>query len=186
MSRLEPPAHNSYSPEQQKVHATIASGPRGGVHGPLALWLWRPELAQRAQSLGQYCRYDSSLPPRLSELAILITARHWSSEFEWQRHKQIALNAGVSSEVVEAIRRSAVPDFLNDDESAVYEFATELLVNRRVSQKTYDITLTQLGTDSLVDLVGVLGYYGLISMTINVFEVDPDGPAELDVVQDQP
>jgi len=131
MSRLDTPALDTLSPEQREVHEQITSGPRGGVYGPLGVWLWRPELASRAQALGRYCRYDSSLPPRLSELAILTTARHWSAE------------------------------------------------NRAVSDATYSNAVKLLGQDSVVDLVGVLGYYSLISMTINAFQVDAPGSNEL-------
>lgn len=179
MSRLKPPPLASMSSAQREVHNAISSGPRGGVHGPLAVWLWRPEFADRAQTLGQYCRYDSSLPARLSELAILITARHWASEFEWQQHKTDALTAGLDASTVEAIRQHIKPEFEQADEAAVYDLATELLSQRHIEQATYDLSLRVLGRDALVDLVGVLGYYTLISMTINVFEVPADGPAEL-------
>ncbi|WP_420227689.1 carboxymuconolactone decarboxylase family protein [Pigmentiphaga litoralis] len=94
---------------QRKVYDMIASGPRGRVRGPLAVWLNRPGLAEHAQALGQYCRYDSSLPPRLSELAILVLARHWNSEFEWWAHKAIALKAGLPADVIDAIRDRQPP-----------------------------------------------------------------------------
>ncbi len=175
MSRLDAPEIDTLSPEQRDVHERIASGPRGSVHGPLGIWLWRPELASHAQALGRYCRFDSSLPPRLSELAILTTARHWSAEFEWFHHKQPALDAGLNPDIVEAIRRAKTPDFSNDDEKAVYDFSSELQNNRVVSNTTYNKAVELLGQESVVDLVGILGYYSLISMTINAFEVDaPD------------
>lgn len=179
MSRLDPPRAESFSPAQQRVHDNIASGPRGAVVGPLGVWLWQPEFAQNAQSLGQYCRYDSSLPTRLSELAILVTGRHWGSEFEWQHHKPIALDAGIAANIVEAIRKGETPAITRSDERVVYEFATELLVERRVSQTMYDAAIDELGHETVVDLVGLLGYYTMISMTINVFEIDADGPPEL-------
>ena len=179
MSRLDPPNSEALSEAQQRVHDEITSGPRGSVRGPLAVWLWRPEMASRAQALGQYCRYDSSLPARLSELAILITARYWSSEFEWQHHKPIALDAGVDSDLVEAIRVGGTPEFKNADENIVFEFANELLNKRVVSDATYQTAIETLGENEVVDLVAVLGYYGLISMTINVFQVPTSMPAEL-------
>ena len=172
MSRLDTPALDTLSPEQREVHESISSGPRGGVHGPLGVWLWRPELASRAQALGRYCRYDSSLPPRLSELAILTTARHWSAEFEWLHHKQPALDAGLDPNIIEAIRQAKTPDFSHDDEQVVYHFSVELQNNHFVSDVTYKKAFELLGRDSIVDLVGILGYYALISMTINAFEVD--------------
>ncbi|MGH1360902.1 MAG: carboxymuconolactone decarboxylase family protein [Burkholderiaceae bacterium] len=179
MARLLPPDTDAMNEHQRIVYDAIASGPRKGVRGPLGIWLWRSQLAERAQSLGQYCRYDSSLPARLSELAILVTARHWSSEYEWQAHRKIALEAGLSPQIVESIRVGSKPVIEADDERVVYEFASVLLNTRRVDSQTYRHALAVLGRDSLVDLVGVLGYYGLISMTINAFEVDSNGPAEL-------
>lgn len=179
MSRLNPPDPATYSSTQQEVHDAITSGPRGAVVGPLGVWLWRPELAQRAQTLGQYCRYDSSLPKRLSELAILITGRYWGSEFEWQHHKPIALDAGLDENIVEAIRKGDTPSFSNDDEQCVYDLAMSLYQERRVPEAIYQSAMKILGQDAVVDLVGVLGYYAFISMTINVFEVDADGENEL-------
>ena len=158
---------------QRAVHDAIASGPRGGVRGPLAVWLHRPELAQCAQELGRYCRYETSLPPRLSELAILTIARVWGSEYEWYAHKPIALKAGVSSDVVEAIRLNEAPEFKLADEAAVHTFITELHRTRNVTKQTYDEAVTRIGEAGVIDLVGLAGYYTLISMTINVFGVRP-------------
>lgn len=179
MSRLDPPKPETLSAEQQKVHDAISSGPRGEVVGPLGVWLWRPELANYAQRLGQYCRYDSSLPTRLSELAILITGRYWRSEFEWQHHKPIALDAGLSEEIVEAIRTGDTPAFDHEDEQCVYDVATSLYQTRQVPDAIYQAAMNTLGRDAVVDLIGVIGYYTFISMTINVFEVDAEGKNEL-------
>ena len=166
---------------QRSVHDAIASGPRKGVRGPLAVWLHRPELAQHAQALGRYCRYDTSLPPRLSELAILVIARHWGSEYEWYVHKPIAIAAGVRPEIVEAIRTQAVAAFADPAEAVIHAFLIELHRDRRVSDAVYAAAVAQLGEPGVIDLVGLAGYYTLISMTINVFEVAPpaDMPAEL-------
>ncbi len=179
MSRLSPPHKHELTSAQRKVHDDIVAGPRGRVQGPLGVWLWRPKLASSAQQLGQYCRYDSSLAARLSELAILITGRHWGSEFEWQTHKPIALDAGLSPDIVENIRQNQTPTFTHEDERTVYVFAQELLDTRAVSDGTYQLAIDILGQDAVVDLVGLLGYYTLISMTINVFEVDANGPTDL-------
>ncbi len=179
MSRLNPPQPNELSRAQKEVHDAITSGPRGRVVGPLGVWLWRPELAQNAQRLGQYCRYDSSLPKRLSELAILITGKYWESEFEWQHHKPIALEAGIDEDIVEAIRTGKIPVFTKSDEQCVYDCATSLYQTKRIPDATYQFAMEILGRDALIDLVGVLGYYAFISMTINVFEVDAEGENEL-------
>jgi 4-carboxymuconolactone decarboxylase len=156
---------------QRRVYDAIASGPRKGVRGPLAVWLHRPELAQHAQALGRYCRYETSLSPRLSELAILTLARVWGSEYEWYAHKPFALEAGVAVDVIEAIRTNAEPPFAHRDEAATHTFLTELHRDRKVSDAAYADAVEQLGEAGVIDLVGLAGYYTLISMTINVFQV---------------
>jgi 4-carboxymuconolactone decarboxylase len=167
------------TPPQQKVYDAIVSGPRGAVRGPLAVWLASPELADKAQSLGAFCRYGTSLPPRLSELAILVTGSHWRAGYEWFAHAPIAIAAGVSPVAVEAIRTHQVPTDLAADERLVYAFASEMWQQRRVSEATYQATKTALGEQAVVELVAVLGYYTLISMTIVTFDVPlPPGTPE--------
>lgn len=172
MSRLPSLSFEQLSPEQKRVHELIASGPRGGVRGPLAVWLHRPKLAETAQALGQYCRYDSSLPPRLSELAILVIATFWKSEFEWWAHEPLARQAGVSDEVIAALRAGTSVPFVQEDESIVYEVVHGLLTQKILDDELYHRANAILGTDRVVDLVGLTGYYTLISLTINAFEVE--------------
>ncbi|GAB7535770.1 carboxymuconolactone decarboxylase family protein [Burkholderia sp. 3C] len=181
MKRIADLDPQNMSPKQRAVYDAIASGPRKGVRGPLAVWLHRPELAQHAQALGRYCRYETSLEPRLSELAILTIARVWGSEYEWYAHKPIALEAGVEPDVVEAIRAHRSPVFSHADEAALHALIVELHRTREVSQPIYDAAVKHLGEAGVIDLIGVCGYYTLISMTINVFGVrPPDGtPDEL-------
>jgi 4-carboxymuconolactone decarboxylase len=179
LPKLDPAA---LTPEQKTVYDEIAGGPRGQVRGPLEVWLRRPGLAARAQELGRYCRYDSSLSKQLSELAILVTARAWGAEFEWFAHKKHALDAGLPPEVVEAIRTCQSPVFALDlaggEQRAVYDVALAMCTQRRLPNALYASALAVLGEGRLVDLIGVLGYYSLISMTINAFEVDlPEGSA---------
>ncbi|WP_144639316.1 carboxymuconolactone decarboxylase family protein [Bordetella genomosp. 13] len=174
MPRLNPPDVAQMSDHQRRVHDAIASGPRGRVRGPLAIWLHRPGLAEHAQSLGQYCRYDSSLEPRLSELAILTMAAWWRSSFEWWAHHPIAIKAGLDAQVAERIRLGDAPEFARDDESVVYRFVRALLETRQVPDALYQEAVRVLGRERVVDLVGIAGYYTLISMTINVFDVQPD------------
>ena len=157
--------------DQKRVYDAIISGPRGRVEGPLRVWLTSPAFAERAQALGAYCRFGSFLPPRLSELAILVTGAHWQAGFEWFAHAPIAIAAGLEPAIVEAIRKGEDPSFTKDDEQAVYQFSRELITQRRVSQATYDFAARLFDRRGLVDLVGILGYYALISMTINAFEV---------------
>lgn len=163
------------TPEQKAVHDAIASGPRGRVQGPLAVWLHSPQLADCAQRLGAFCRYGTSLEPRLSELAILVTGRAWTAQFEWAVHKPIALKAGLSEAVVDAIRNRSTPPFEREDERVVHDFAMTLHIDRRVPQALYEDAVRVLGTTAVVELVGILGYYTLISMTINAFNVPLEG-----------
>ena len=165
-------------PEQRAVYDSIAGGKRGVVQGPLRVWLQSPALADRAQALGAFCRYDTLLEPRLSELAILVTGAVWRSGFEWAVHAPIARDAGLSAEVIEAIRCGEVPTFEKEDEAAVHAFARQLHETRAVDEAAYANVVALLGTQGAVELVGLLGYYTLISMTINVFEVPLPEDAE--------
>jgi 4-carboxymuconolactone decarboxylase len=176
MPNIDP---SKLTPAQQKVYDAIASGPRGAVRGPLAVWLSSPELADKAQNLGAFCRFGTSLHPRLSELAILVTGAHWQAGYEWFAHAPIAIAAGLSAVAVEAIRKGETPTGLAADEQLVYAFAREMWKNRRVSDATYQAAKAALGERAVVELVGVLGYYTLISMTIVTFDVPlPDGTPE--------
>jgi 4-carboxymuconolactone decarboxylase len=166
-------------PEQKRIFETIRSGPRGGVQGPLRVWLQSPALAEPAQSLGAFCRFGTSLPPRLSELAIITVGADWRAGFEWHAHAPIAERAGISPAAIEAIRNRTDPGFTREDERAVHAFARELLEARRVSGGTYAALVEQIGLQACVELVGILGYYTLVCMTINAFGVAvPDGAHE--------
>ncbi len=172
MTRIPKLDRTNLSGAQKEVHDAIVSGPRGQVVGPLGVWLHRPALADKAQKLGQYCRYDSSLPPRLSELAILVTARVWDAAFEWQSHESPARAAGLNDDIIKALRNDLEPTFERADEAVVYEIARTLNLERTISQALYMKAERELGKDSLIDLIGVLGYYSLISMTIKAFDID--------------
>lgn len=169
--RLAPPDPATMTAEQARVHALIAAGPRGRVRGPLALWLHRPELAEAAQALGAYCRYGSSLAPRLSELAILTMAVAWQAEFEWYAHRPIGLAAGLSPALVEALRTGTPPVFADAEEEIVHAVTDALARTRRLPDALYARALAVLGSGRLVDLVGLCGYYSLISMTLVAFDV---------------
>ncbi len=178
MSRVPDLSINDMNETQRKVHDEIVAGPRGGVGGPLNVWLRSPALADRAQKLGEFARFQSSLPPRLSELAILITARHWSAQYEWFAHEPIAREAGLKDAIIAAIKARQRPRFEAADEEAVYDFSVHLHHDRTVDEVTYRRTVAVLGEASVVDLVGILGYYVLVAMTLNAFEVlVPDGIA---------
>lgn len=173
MARISNPDFNNLTKEQQTVFDKITAGPRGAVRGPLAVWLSRPGLADSAQALGQYCRYDSSLSALLSELAILVTARIWDAAFEWQAHVVHAQKAGLDQKIIDALAVDKEPVFKSPEQKIVYQVARDLNINRKLTDAVYEQAESILGKDRLVDLIGVLGYYALISMTINAFEVDP-------------
>jgi 4-carboxymuconolactone decarboxylase len=185
MSRLPVLDEGRLTADQQHVFDQIVSGPRGTVVGPLRVWMQSPGLAEKAQALGQYARYDSVLPAILSELAILVTARIWSSGFEWTHHVPIALAAGVPADAVAAIGAARRFAFADARMQAVCDMAVELHRDRRVTDATYAAALAALGQQAVVDLVGICGYYTLISMTINTFDV-PDGDGPVLPVLDRP
>jgi 4-carboxymuconolactone decarboxylase len=179
MPRIFPLIPEKLSPAQRRVHDAIVAGPRGKVEGPLRVWLLSPDFAARAQKLGAFCRYKSSLPSRLSELAILTTGAFWKADFEWHAHMPFALKAGLDPKILEMIRNGKKPKFKKTDESTVYQVAHELWSKHRISSALYKRAEKLLGLKTLVELVGILGYYGLISMTIMAFEVSlPKGIAE--------
>jgi len=179
MARLPELDPAKFSAEQKKVHEAILAGPRGKVVGPLKVWLNNPGLAEHAQALGAYTRFNSSLPPRLSELAICVTGAFWKANFEWFAHAPLAIKAGIDPAAVEAIRVGRTPKLVKSDEQAVYDFATELLQARRVSNATFERAQKELGETRVIDLVGIIGYYGLVSVTLNAFEIPlPAGEKE--------
>ena len=176
MARLEPLDLENLDPEQQAVADSIRSGPRGGLRGPFEAWLRAPGLADPAQKLGAYCRYASSLPRDLNELAIIITGRRWRAQFELWAHARLAREAGLDEAIIEGVRTGDRPPFTREAERVVYDFVSEYFANNRVSDATYKRAITAFGERGVVDLVGVVGYYGLVSMTLNVFEVElPEG-----------
>lgn len=166
------------TPEQRAAADAIRSGPRRGLRGPFQAWLRSPELANRLQRVGEFVRFNSSVPARLNELAILITARAWDAQFEWWAHHQLALQAGLDPAVATDIAEGRRPASMKADEAVVYDFCTELRANRNVSDATLKAAIELLGEQGVVDLIAVSGYYDIVSMTLNVAEVPlPDGLA---------
>jgi len=160
---------------QNSVLRNILNGPRGNLNGPFLGWIHSPELADYAQKLGAFCRYNTGLSLRLSELAILVTAARWQSQGEWLIHYPIALDAGVPTAVADAIRQGELPSFDDADDALIYTFASQLYDTRRVSDKTYGAAVKRFGHVLVVNLVGLLGYYALVAMTLNAFEMRADG-----------
>lgn len=176
MSRLPPLSDEALSPEQREIRDAIAAGPRGGARGPFPALLRSPELAKRAAHLGEFLRFNTSLPPRLSELAILVTARAWTAQFEWYAHAKLALKGGLDPKIVDAIAERRDPPFEKDDERIVFTFCHELHATHGVSDETYERTKAAVGERGLVELIGLCGYYVMVAMTLNVAQVPlPEG-----------
>jgi 4-carboxymuconolactone decarboxylase len=174
--RLPPLAPERMTPRQREVAEAIAGGPRGGLRGPFQAWLRSPEVADRFQRVGEYVRFNSSIPAALNELAILVTAREWTAQFEWHAHHALAMKAGLPPAIAEAVARGERPEGMDADQSAVYDFATELHRERSVSDAAYAAVAERFGERGLVDLVAACGYYVAVAMTLNVARVPlPDG-----------
>jgi 4-carboxymuconolactone decarboxylase len=166
------------TPEQWHVADAIQSGPRGaGLRGPFNALLRSPELADYVQKVGEYVRFRSSIPARLNELAILIAGRRWTAQYEFYAHRRLALQAGLKSEIADAIAEARRPDGMQEDETIVYDFASELLQTGQVSDATYERVLSKFGERGVIDLVGAVGYYSLVSLVLNVAQV-PLPPGE--------
>jgi len=166
---------------QLEVYNKVVSGPRKKLVGPLRAALHNPALADRWQAFGQVLRYETSLPPAMSELAILVVGRHWNSELEWTIHAGEARKAGVDEGVIEAIRTCKLPDFTDPDQAGIYEFTRELLEVGRVSDANYTSVLNRWGEVATVELTALVGYYSMVAMTLNAHQIPlPDTiPAEL-------
>lgn len=173
MTRISLLSPSQMSPAQRTVYDAVVAGKRGRVGLPLLAWLASPEFAQRAQHLGEFARYETTLAPRISELAILVVAHHWRAPYEWEAHAKEALSAGVSQRIIQAIAASEEPLFVQPDELLVYEFATSVLQSHTVDEGLFVRAFAQFGERGVVELVGILGYYTMIAMTLNVFEILP-------------
>lgn len=176
MPRIPLPEPEQLDPDQRRVYDKVVAGPRGRLRGPLRAALYNAELADRWQALGALLRYQTSLPPRLSELAILVTGRACNAPFEWDAHRPEAERAGVEAEIIEALLAQRVPDNLAETDAAVVMFARELNQMRSVSDATYHRALACLGPRGVVELTALVGYYTMVAMTLNAHEIPlPDG-----------
>ena len=153
--------------EQRAAAQALIDGPRGAVYGPFVPLLRSPELMECAQRLGEYLRYRSAIGTRLSELAILVTARQWDQQVEWAIHVPIALRTGIGPDVVDAVARRERPQAMLVDEAVVHDFCIELHQHKRVSDATYAQALALFGEKGVVDLMGINGYYTLLAMVMN-------------------
>lgn len=175
-NRFKPLTWDTLSPAQLTMVESVMAGQRGSMQGPYNVLLRSAELGNLAQQFGAHTRYHSSLPLVLNELAILLVARFWSSQFVWWAHKRIALDAGLDAALVDTIAAGELAPPLPADVAAVYGFCSELLQTRRVGDAAYAALLAQFGEAGIVDVMGTMSYYTLVSMSLNVDQYPlPDG-----------
>jgi 4-carboxymuconolactone decarboxylase len=166
--RMPPIPAEKMTAAQKEVAAEIAAGPRGKVEGPYWPILRSPGFARCVQKVGAYYRYECPLDRRINEMAALIAARSWSQQFEWDVHILQALDAGLKRETAQAIAEGRRPDGMAQDEAILYDFVAELLANKGVSDATYAKAVGQFGESGVVDILGIVGYYSMLAMIMNV------------------
>ncbi len=177
MSRMPDVSPENLSEEQRNVVEEIVSGPHAKVVGPYPAWLQSPELARRARSLSEFLRFQSSPPKRLAELAILITGHYWKAEFEFYAHAELARKAGLEEPIIQAIAAGKRPEFSEAGDEIVYNLCTEMFESRRVTDTTYQRAVETFGLQTVVELIAIMGYYCMVSVTLNAFEA-PIPPGE--------
>src|SRR3954470_2345371 len=176
MSRYREIAAAEMNPAQKRVHDQIVAGKRGRFGGPFELLIRAPEICGLASQLGEHLRWGTSLPDRLSELAIITTARFWRAQYEWYAHAPLAKQAGVPAAAIEASRAGGMPVFEASDEKLVYRVCQELFRMQRLSDQSFSEAIAALGERGVVEIISIIGYYTLIGNTLNVFQVSlPDG-----------
>ena len=174
--RFKPLTPEEFTPAQKTMVNELLSGTRTSLAGPFNVLLRSPEMGNIAQKLGEYIRFRTSVPARLNEMAILMTAKWWSSQYEWHAHKPLALKAGLAASVIDDIQGGRRPAKMQRDETVVYDFCSELRERRRVSDATFKAAVDLLGEQQVVDLIALMGYYDLVAMALNVDRYPlPDG-----------
>ena len=163
---------------QREVAAEITAGPRGEVRGPFIALIHNPELARRLQRLGEHLRWQGKLPPRLKELAVLVTARSWTCQHEWVMHSKLALEGGLAKETVEAIAANREPPKLSDEEKAVYRFCREVHATGRAGDEAFGVIEKRFGLDGALELIALNGYYTLMAMVLNTAGLPLPGNAD--------
>lgn len=182
VARIDLPTPERMTPAQRAVYDAVVAGPRGTFVGPLRAVIHNPDLAARWSALGEKLRFDTSLPKRLSELAILVTARRWTSQIEWWAHANAARAAGLPDPIIEAIRLAAPPLLDQPDDMLVYAYARVLQMTGQVPLALHRAAVERFGTAGVVELTALVGYYTMVSMTLNAHEIPlPEGtPPPLD------
>src|SRR5215470_1818239 len=155
--RFTPLSRHDMTLDQQRVAQAVATGPRGGLRGPFHALLRSPELADRVRHLGDFIRFESTLPSALRELAILLVARFWSSHYEWNAHRKHAAAAGLDPSIADAIEMGKRPAKLSADETLVYDLVSELLHNKDISDATFAAATAKFGEPTVIELIGTAG-----------------------------
>jgi len=164
------------SAEQKQTYDEAIAGKRGSAPPPMMAWLNSPDMARHATRLGETVRFNTIFPPKLSEIAILVTARHWGSHYEWFAHKRLALKGGMDPKIIDAIRDRRTPDFDDPQAQTIYDVAKSLHEGHGLAQSLYDEAVKVLTLRGLVEVIGLCGYYTMVSMTLNTFQFGlPDG-----------
>ncbi len=178
MSRYREITPAEMTPDQRRVHDLIVAGRRGRFGGPFQLLIRAPEICEHASQLGEHLRWGTSLADRLSELAIITTARFWRAQYEWYAHAPLAEKAGIAHTAIEAIRQGHAPSFAKPDEALVHRICTELFTTQRLSDRSFADATETLGEQGLVEIIAIVGYYTLIGNILNAFAVAvPPGEA---------
>jgi len=170
---MPPLADRAMDEVQRAAAAELIAGPRKGVKGPFIPLLRSPGLMAPLQKVGEYLRFQSALPPRVSEFATLVVARSWTQQFEWFVHVPLARDAGTTQQTIDDLGEGRRPAAMSDDERIAYDFIVELLAHREVSDSSYAEAVSRFGERGVVDLVGIVGYFMLISMVLNVARTPP-------------
>ena len=165
--RFKPLTYDEMTPAQKTMIEHLLSGPRAGADGPFNVLLRSPEMGDLAQQFGASTRFKTSIPPKLNELAIIMTARYWTSQYEWQAHHRAALQAGLSPTIADAIAQGKRPTGMQNDEETVYNFCVELLNTKQVGDATFKAVKDAFGERGVVDLIGVMSWYQMVSMLLN-------------------
>jgi 4-carboxymuconolactone decarboxylase len=156
------------TPRQRESYQGIVSGPRKGARGPFNALLRSPEVADRVQKVGEYIRFQSSIPAALNEMAILITGRFWGAQYEYWAHSALARTAGLPDPIIAAIAEGRRPATMSGDERIVYDFCSELFRDRAVSDAAFKAVTDRFGEQGIIDLIAACGYYSIVSMVLNV------------------
>ena len=166
--RFKPLTWDQMTPEQRTMTMNVLTGPRRGLGGPFNVLLRSPEMGDYAQKLGEYARFRPAVPAKLRELAIIVTARHWTAHYEWYAHRRAAAQEGLKEDIITAIANRKRPVGMQPDEEVVYNFANELLETKQVSDAAFKAVVDRFGEKGAVDIIGVMGYYQMVSMLLNV------------------